>query len=79
MLSIVKWFVYTPVSIILDIDKDLVEVLAQVTFFEVHVSIMLLAYSAFTISFIASLMYILLSREIHNKKLGFFLFPLTFS
>ncbi|HDL18745.1 MAG TPA: hypothetical protein ENH29_06805 [Bacteroidetes bacterium] len=47
-------------------------VLAEISFFEVHVSAMLLAYSGFTISFIASIMYVMLSREIHNKKLGFF-------
>ncbi len=56
----------------IDYVKDRAEVLAQLSYFEIHVSIILLAYSAFTISFIASIMYVMLSREIHNKQLGFF-------
>lgn len=40
--------------------------------FEIHVFIMLLAYSAFAISFIASVLYLLLSREIEGKRLGLF-------
>ncbi len=59
-------------NICIDFVKDRAEVLAQLSFFEIHVSTILLAYSAFTISFIASIMYVMLSREIHNKQLGFF-------
>ncbi|MFQ6116208.1 MAG: cytochrome c biogenesis protein CcsA, partial [bacterium] len=40
--------------------------------FEVHVAIMISAYAAFAISFISSLMYILLSREMKSKDLGIF-------
>lgn len=59
-------------NIYIDYVKDRAEVLSQLSYFEIHVSIILLAYSAFTISFIASIMYVMLSREIHNKQLGFF-------
>lgn len=55
----------------IDFDKPLAAVLTNVLF-EVHVAIMLSAYAAFSISFISSIMYILLSREIHTKKLGIF-------
>jgi len=59
-------------NISIDYVQERAEVLKQLSFFEFHVSTTLLAYSAFTISFIASIMYVMLSREIHNKKLGFF-------
>lgn len=52
--------------------QERADVLKQLSFFEFHVSTTLLAYSAFTISFIASIMFVMLSREIHNKQLGFF-------
>jgi ABC-type transport system involved in cytochrome c biogenesis permease subunit len=59
-------------NLFIDTSKQLAPVLLKVTFFEVHVTTMMFAYSGFTISFIASILYILLSREIHNKQLGFF-------
>ncbi len=58
-------------NIFLDIDKPLAEVLANIIF-EVHVVVLISAYAAFAISFITSIMYILLSREIQSKKLGIF-------
>ncbi len=62
----------TTSNALIDTGKKLAPVLMEVTFFQVHVSLMMLAYSGFTISFIASLLYVLLSREIHDKQLGFF-------
>lgn len=59
-------------SIFLDLDKSTAAILSEMSFYEIHVVTMQLAYSGFTISFISSLMYILLSREIHKKRLGFF-------
>jgi ABC-type transport system involved in cytochrome c biogenesis permease subunit len=40
--------------------------------FEIHVMMMLLSYAAFAISFIASLLYLLLSRDLERKSLGIF-------
>ena len=40
--------------------------------FQVHVIFMLLAYSGFTLAFITSVMHLMLAREIHQKRLGFF-------
>lgn len=40
--------------------------------FEIHVLAMLISYGAFTVSFIASLLYLLLSREIRKRRLGLF-------
>lgn len=59
-------------NLFIDIDKPLADVLTDVLFFEIHVAIMIFAYAAFAISFIASVMYILLSREMQSKKLGIF-------
>lgn len=58
-------------SVLIDVDKPLAEVLTNILF-EVHVAIMISAYAAFAISFITSVMYILLSREMQSKKLGIF-------
>lgn len=58
-------------NLFLDVDKPLAAVLTDVLF-EVHVAIMISAYAAFSISFISSVMYILLSREMQSKKLGIF-------
>lgn len=58
-------------NLFLDIDKPLAEVLTDIIF-EVHVVVLISAYAAFAISFITSIMYILLSREIQSKKLGIF-------
>ena len=40
--------------------------------FEIHVIAMLLGYSGFTLAFIASVLFLLLSREIHKRELGLF-------
>jgi ABC-type transport system involved in cytochrome c biogenesis permease subunit len=40
--------------------------------YRIHVVLMMLAYSGFAIAFIASAMHLLLAREIHRKRLGFF-------
>lgn len=40
--------------------------------FSVHIVFMLLAYSGFTVAFLAGAMHLLLAREIHQKRLGFF-------
>ena len=55
----------------LDIDRPLAPVLTNIIF-EFHVVIMISAYAAFSISFIASLMYLLLSREMQSRRLGIF-------
>jgi len=56
-------------AVFLDFNRTLPAILEE-TIFEIHVLIMLLAYAAFAISFIASLLYLLLSREIESKRLG---------
>jgi ABC-type transport system involved in cytochrome c biogenesis permease subunit len=56
-------------AIFLDFARALPPILEDAVF-EVHVLIMLLSYAAFAISFIASLLYLLLSREIEGKQLG---------
>ncbi|MFQ5824653.1 MAG: inner membrane protein YpjD [bacterium] len=58
-------------NFLIDVDKALAPVLTDMIF-EVHVAIMISAYAAFAISFISSLMYILLSREMQSKHLGIF-------
>ncbi|TDI83736.1 MAG: hypothetical protein E2O78_07560 [Caldithrix sp.] len=55
----------------IDVDKPLNPILSGMMF-EVHVALMISAYAAFTISFITSVMYILLSREMQSKRLGIF-------
>ena len=55
----------------IDAHKNLAPQLAGLSF-QIHVIFMLLAYSGFTIAFIASVMYLLLAREIQQKRLGFF-------
>jgi ABC-type transport system involved in cytochrome c biogenesis permease subunit len=47
-------------------------VILQNLFFEIHVIFNLLAYSSFAISFISSLMYLLLFYEIQGERMGFF-------
>ncbi len=59
-------------NLFLDLDRQLPPVLLAEVVFEIHVIILLLAYSAFAISFIASLFYLLLAREIHQKSPGLF-------
>jgi len=58
-------------AVFLDYERTLPAILEE-TIFEIHVLIMLLAYAAFAISFIASALYLLLSREIEGKRLGTF-------
>ncbi len=58
-------------ALFLDYERILPPILED-TIFEIHVFIMLLAYSAFAISFIASMLYLLLSRELQGKQLGLF-------
>jgi len=55
----------------LDFNHELPAILQNVVF-EIHVLMILLSYSAFAISFIASLLYVLLSRDIERKSLGLF-------
>jgi ABC-type transport system involved in cytochrome c biogenesis permease subunit len=58
-------------NLFLDFNHELPAIL-QNAVFEVHVLMILLSYSAFAISFIASLLYVLLSRDIERKMLGIF-------
>ncbi len=58
-------------NLFLDLRHELAAILHNVVF-EVHVLMMLLSYSAFAISFIASLLYLLLSRDLERKSLGLF-------
>lgn len=58
-------------NLFINVDKPLAPVLTEL-FFEVHVALMISAYAAFTISFITSVMYILLAREMQTKRLGIF-------
>jgi ABC-type transport system involved in cytochrome c biogenesis permease subunit len=58
-------------NILLDVERPLATVLTTI-FFEFHVVILIAAYAAFAISFIASLMYLLLSREMQSRRLGIF-------
>lgn len=58
-------------TLFIDPDKPLADVLTNVVF-EIHVAVMISGYAAFAISFISSVMYLLLSREMQSKKLGIF-------
>jgi ABC-type transport system involved in cytochrome c biogenesis permease subunit len=58
-------------NLFLDFHRELPAIL-QDAVFEVHVLMILLSYSAFAISFIASLLYLLLSRDLERKNLGLF-------
>ncbi len=58
-------------SLFIDVDKPLAAILNNVLF-ELHVAILISGYAAFAISFITSVMYILLSKEMKSKKLGIF-------
>lgn len=58
-------------NLFLDLNQPLASVLVNLLF-EAHVAFLLSSYAAFTISFITSVMYILLSREMQSKKLGIF-------
>jgi ABC-type uncharacterized transport system permease subunit len=58
-------------NLFLDFGHELPAILQNVVF-EIHVLMILLSYSAFAISFIASLLYLLLSRDLERKSLGIF-------
>jgi ABC-type transport system involved in cytochrome c biogenesis permease subunit len=58
-------------TLLLNLDQPLATVLSDMLF-EVHVAFIISAYAAFTISFITSTMYLLLSHEMHSKELGIF-------
>lgn len=58
-------------NITFDRNEPIAEVLKDVRF-EVHVLTLLLAYGAFALSFIASLLHTLLSRELQKHDLGMF-------
>ncbi len=58
-------------NLFLDFSHELPAILHDVVF-EVHVLMILLSYAAFAISFIASLLYLLLSRDLERKSLGLF-------
>lgn len=60
-------------SIGLEPEKTLSPQLLEIgMIFQIHVIFMLLAYAGFVIAFIASVMHLLLNRELHQKQLGFF-------
>ena len=61
----------TASNLFLELRRELPAILKDVAF-EIHVIMMLLSYAAFAISFIASLLYLLLSRDIERKSLGIF-------
>lgn len=63
---------HTLSNLFLDLNRVLPPILMQELVFEIHVVILLFSYSAFAISFIASLLYLLLSREIQKKNTGLF-------
>lgn len=58
-------------NLFLDFNHELPAILQNVVF-EIHVLMVLLSYSAFAISFIASLLYVLLARDLERKSLGLF-------
>ncbi|NIW48014.1 MAG: hypothetical protein GWN14_22240 [candidate division Zixibacteria bacterium] len=55
----------------IDYTAPLAEVLQNV-YFEVHVSVILLSYASFALGFIASIMYIMLFKEIQGHRFGLF-------
>ncbi len=59
-------------NLFLDLQRVLPPILLRELVFEIHVVILLFSYSAFAISFIASVLYLLLSREIQQKSTGLF-------
>jgi len=63
---------HTLSNLFLDLNRALPPILMQEFLFEIHVVILLFSYSAFAISFIASLLYLLLAREIQKKSAGLF-------
>ena len=67
----ILWLLFTVANLTFQADEPIAEVLKDVRF-EMHVFAMLLSYGAFTISFIASLLHILLAREIKKRDLRLF-------
>jgi ABC-type transport system involved in cytochrome c biogenesis permease subunit len=72
IILLIAWPLQLISNCFLDVHQSPASILKDFNFYEVHVISTLLSYSAFTLAFISSLMYILLSREIHKKQLGFF-------
>jgi len=72
IILLIAWILQLISNCFLDVHQSPDSILEDLIFYEVHVISILLSYSAFTLAFISSLMYILLSREIHKKQLGFF-------
>jgi len=64
-------FLQTLSNLFLDLSQELPAILQDVVF-EIHVLLMLFSYAAFAISFIASLLYLLLARDLERKSLGLF-------
>ncbi|MDZ7309172.1 MAG: cytochrome c biogenesis protein, partial [candidate division KSB1 bacterium] len=54
------------------LDRELPALLLHEIVYEIHVIVLLFAYSAFAISFIASVLYLLLSHELQKKSTGLF-------
>lgn len=64
LMLVVSVVTARPVGSIPDILRDVK--------FEIHVFTLLVSYGAFTVSFIASLLFLFLSREIKKRRLGLF-------
>lgn len=71
-IVIIAWIFQLISNLNIDIEKIPATILNDLSYYEWHVVTMILAYSAFTISFISSIIYILLAHEIQKKQLGFF-------
>ncbi len=56
----------------IDLNRELPALLLHEIVYEIHVIVLLFAYAAFAISFIASVLYLLLSRELQKKSTGLF-------
>ncbi|MFQ5628130.1 MAG: cytochrome c biogenesis protein CcsA [bacterium] len=65
------WILFTISNVTYKINEPVADVLQDVRF-EIHVLAMLLSYGAFAISFIASLLYTFLAREIKKRDLRLF-------
>jgi len=72
IILLIAWILQLISNCFLDVDQSPASILEDLIFYEAHVISILLSYSAFTLAFISSLMYMLLSKEIQKKRLGFF-------
>ncbi len=72
IIVLIAWILQLISNCCIDLHKSPAPVLEDLIYYEAHVLFILLSYSAYTLAFISSLMYILLSREIQKKQLGFF-------